>query len=1002
MASAHHPNPRIPVATYRLQLNKHFTFKDTKEIVGYLHSLGISDIYCSPYLKAREGSLHGYDVVDHNSLNPEIGTEQELDELVHELCNHGMGQIFDLVPNHMGIASKENMWWMDMLENGMSSWYADFFDIDWNPVKDELKNKILLPVLGDQYGNILDSQELTLRFENGAFFIDYYDHKFPLRPQTYLDILRHRLEELEETLSEENPHLTELLSILTAIDHLPAYTETEEEKIRERYREKEVIKKRLYNLYNESQEIQHFIDTNVVLFNGQKGITESFDLLDSLLDKQVYRLSHWRVATEEINYRRFFDISDLAATRVEILKVFRETHELVFRLVREGKVTGLRVDHPDGLYCPPEYFKELQWNCYLLTVNDNRKNTGNNCPSEVEQSEKNPALVKQYNEILTKEPHYKPFYIVGEKILGKSERIPEDWPIFGTTGYDFLATVNGIFVETRNAKDFDKMYSRFIKKAINFHEVIYERKKLIMQVAMSSEINTLGHYLNRISEKNRHTRDFTLNSLTYVIIEVIACFPVYRTYIHSPVIDERDRRYVESAVSKAKRKNPALNESIFFFLKDVLLNNYPGYFTEKDKKEWLDFTMKFQQITGPVMAKGVEDTIFYVYNRLISLNEVGGNPDWFGISIDAFHGQNTERARSWQHSMLTTSTHDTKRSEDVRARINVLSEIPAKWRECVIRWSRINKKHKRIVEDLVAPDKNEEYLFYQTLIGAWPIEPMDDSGYEIFKNRIKEYMLKALREAKVNTSWINPHTTYEEGLMYFIDSVMKRKQGNTFLHDFKKFQKEISHCGIYNSLAQTLLKITSPGIPDIYQGNELWSFCLVDPDNRRPVDYDIRIKMLAELKEQETTGERQTLIANIMKNRENSMIKLYVTYKALTFRKENRELFETASYIPLEVTGSKGHNVCAFARNSNTQTILVVVPRFMTQILSNVEELPFGENVWEDTFLILPFENNTAGYRNIFTGEMVTAKNIDGITRIFLSEIFTSFPVALMERIYYE
>lgn len=999
MAHTHYPTSRIPVATYRLQLNKYFTFRDAKKIVAYLHALGISDIYCSPYLKAGEGSLHGYDVVDHHSLNPEIGTEQEMDELSRELEHYGMGHIFDLVPNHMGIADKENAWWMDVLENGMSSCYANFFDIDWNPIKDELKNKILLPVLGDQYGNVLDNQELTLTYENGAFFILYYHHKFPLRPQTYPEILKHRLEELGKTLPEENPHLTEFLSILTAIDHLPAYTETEEEKIRERRREKEVIKKRLHTLYNESPEIRHFIDENVLLFNGQKGGTESLDLLDNLLDKQVYRLSHWRVATEEINYRRFFDISDLAATRVEEPDVFRETHELVFRLIRQGKVTGLRVDHPDGLYCPPEYFKELQKNCYLLTIERNERNSKNNHASEDEQSEEKAALTKQYNEILARELHYKPFYIVGEKILGRSERIPEDWPIFGTTGYDFLAAVNGIFVETRNAKEFDKIYSRFIKETIHFHEIVYEKKKLIMQVAMSSEINTLGHYLNRISEKNRHTRDFTLNSLTYAIIEVIACFPVYRTYIHSSEVDERDKRYVEHAISRARQKNPALNESIFFFLKDVLLNNYPGYFKEEDKKEWLNFTMKFQQITGPVMAKGVEDTVFYVYNRLISLNEVGGSPDWFGTSIEAFHGQNTERTKSWQHTMLTTSTHDNKRSEDVRARINVLSEIPANWRECVIKWSRINKKYKRIVDDLLAPDKNEEYLFYQTLVGAWPIEQMDDSGYEIFKNRIKEYMIKASREAKANTSWISPHTTYEEALLYFIDNVMNRKQNNAFLHDFKRFQGEISHYGVYNSIAQTLLKITSPGVPDIYQGNEIWNFCLVDPDNRMPVDYDIRMSMLEELIMQETSVGMEAIITNMIRNRENGMIKLYVTHKALTFRKENRYLFETGNYTPLEAAGTKENNVCAYARNSNTKTVIVVVPRFMTQILSHAEELPFGKRVWEDTFLSLPFEDSAAGYQNIFTGEVAKTTVHNNTKGIFLSEIFTTFPVAMMERI---
>ncbi|MDI6891062.1 MAG: malto-oligosyltrehalose synthase [Thermodesulfovibrionales bacterium] len=696
--------PRVPVSTYRLQFNCQFRFSDARKIIPYLHELGITDIYSSPYFKAKKGSLHGYDIVDYNTLNPEIGTEEEYDKLINELHKYDMGQILDIVPNHMCNTSKENAWWMDVIENGPSSIYACFFDIDWDPVKNELKNKLLLPILGDQYGKVLENQELKLSFEEGAFFINYYDNKLPIRPQTYTQILKYRLDELGKSLPNEDPQLIELLSIITALGHLPPYTEREPEKIKERCREKEIIKKRLWSIYNESPDIKTFIDENITTFNGIEGEPRSFDLLDKLLSEQAYRLSYWRVATEEINYRRFFDINDLSAIRVEDPVVFEKTHELILKLIREGKVTGLRVDHPDGLYNPSEYFHWLQQSCfvqirlgYLERLKDDipsdlYKEIKEDTPLSAKESDVETEILRQYDEILSSSSYYKPFYIVGEKILTRGERMPEDWPIFSTTGYVFLNSVNGIFIKTANVKAFDDIYSRFIKSKMDYQEIVYENKKLIMQVAMSSEINTLGHYLNRISEKNRHTRDFTLKSLTNAIIEVIAFFPVYRTYANPSGVNDRDQRYTELAVSKAKRKNPAISESIFNFLRDVLLLKFPEDFGEEDKEEWLDFVMRFQQITGPVMAKGLEDTAFYVYNRLVSLNEVGGSPERFGTPLETFHGQNIERSKFWPHALITTSTHDSKRSEDVRARINVLSEIPDEWKEYLTRWSRLNKK----------------------------------------------------------------------------------------------------------------------------------------------------------------------------------------------------------------------------------------------------------------------------------------------------------------------
>jgi (1->4)-alpha-D-glucan 1-alpha-D-glucosylmutase len=991
--------PRIPVATYRLQFSGLFKFSDATQIISYLNDLGISDVYASPYFKAREGSLHGYDIVDHNALNPAIGTEQEYEEMIRELRKYGMGQVLDIVPNHMSIDSKDNVWWMDVLENGSSSPYSHFFDIDWNPVKKELRNKVLLPVLGDQYGKVLENRELELIFQEGSFFIRYYERRFPVMPKTYNHILKHRIDTLEERLSSEDQNYTELLSIITALNHLPAYTESDPERIEERYREKEIIKKRLWHLANESPEVRDFIEENVRIFNGTEDNAGSFDLLDELLGIQVYRLSYWRVATEEINYRRFFDINSLGALRVENPEVFKETHRFIMKLIREGKVTGLRVDHPDGLYDPSGYFRELQKDCFLHLRLGYKKSLGQEVDVTQDISQLEAEVLKIYEDTLASDPFYMPFYIVGEKILTKGERMPEEWPIFSTTGYVFLNSVNGIFVESKNARAFEEIYTRFIRGKMNLQDIVYEKKKLIMQVAMSSEVNTLGHYLNGISEKNRHTRDFTLNSLIHAITEIIAYFPVYRTYTNSDTVSERDRQYIDLAVSKARRNNPAMSGSIFEFLRDVLLLRYPEEACENDKAEWLDFVMRFQQITGPVMAKGVEDTAFYIYNRLVSLNEVGGMPERFGTPVETFHGQNIERIKFWPHALIASSTHDTKRSEDVRARINVLSEIPEEWRRRVIFWRRVNKKRKMVVDTRTVPDRNEEYLLYQTLVGVWPVGTMDEPAYDNFRRRVKEYMMKASREAKVNTSWVNPDTLYEDAFQIFIDRILDNKADNPFLHDFVDFQKRISVYGMYNSLSQTLLRITSPGVPDFYQGTEVWNFTLVDPDNRGPIDYEARIRMLEELKRLEQEAGRGALARKLWLEKDTGMIKLYLISRALEYRSKNRGLFEQGEYMPLEVQGSRGGNICTFARRLGGNTAIIAVPRLLADIVAEPENYPFGEEVWEGSSIVVPYAETGVEYRNIFTGETITVQRKNGANVLYASEVFVNSPFALLENI---
>jgi len=983
---------RIPVSTYRLQFNSGFGFSDAKDIVAYLATLGISDIYASPYFKAHEGSLHGYDILDQNSLNPEVGTVDEYDEMVVELKQRHMGQILDIVPNHMCIEGQGNAYWMDVLENGPSSTYASFFDIDWHPVKQELENKVLIPILGDQYGTVLENGELHLSFEEGSFFVCYYEHKLPIVPKTYSNILTLGIEALEQTLTAEAPQFQELMSVVTALRHLPPATEQDPGRIAERYREKEVVKRRLWSLYQNSAEIKAFIDANVSAFNGTKGDSHSFDLMDTLLRDQVYRISHWRVATEEINYRRFFDINSLGAIRVEDPVVFEETHRLIFRLVETGKVSGLRIDHADGLLDPEDYIRHLQLGCFIRMYGDTPGEGGL-------EEESGVAAREKYERILAADPSYKPFYILGEKILIKSEKLPDSWPVFSTTGYDFANQVNGLFVDTSNAKQFETLYTRFLQHRVDFLDAVYEKKKLVMQVSMSSEVNTLGHYLNKISEQSRHTRDFTLNSLIKSIVEVIACFPVYRTYTNSFEVLERDRQYIEATINRAKRLNPATSASIFDFIRDVLILRFSDNMLDEHKKSWLDFVKRFQQITGPVMAKGVEDTAFYLYNRLVSLNEVGGSPERFGITLEAFHGQNIERCKSRPLAMLASSTHDTKRSEDVRARINVLSEIPDQWREGLSRWGRQNRKLKMLVDGKPAPSRNEEYLFYQTLIGTWPFCRLEDEEFALFRARIKEYMLKAMREAKVHTSWISPNTLREDAVMYFIDSILTASRQNNFIHDFAVFQKTTAACGIFNSLSQTLLKITSPGIPDFYQGNELWDFSLVDPDNRRPVDYHLRKGLLDGLLQMETADGPLETAHEVVRSRNDGRIKMHLTCKALNFRRENRVLLETGRYLPLTVEGDRQEHVCAFERSVNGSSVMVVVPRFCSRLMPDSDALPLGAGVWQDTRIIQAFDTAASRYRNIFTGEILQLNQQDGRLSLALRDILAVYPVALLERI---
>jgi len=943
-------HPRIPTCTYRLQFNRWFTFAQAREIVPYLRALGVSDVYASPYFQAGPNSLHGYDIVDHNKLNAAIGSPADYDAWIAELHAHGMGQILDFVPNHMGIAEPGNKWWADVLENGPSSMYAPYFDIDWSPLKSDLHDKVLLPILTDQYGRVLERGELQVRFEEGAFYLAYQNQKLPIAPGTYRVVLEMALENLAEYKDEE--FYGEFQSILTALEYLPRRTEIDPEKIAERAREKEIVKRRLERRCQEASQVQRAIEKALAQINGRPGDPRSFDRLDELLNAQSYRLAFWRVAAEEINYRRFFDVNDLAAIRMELPEVFDAAHQLVVDLVRAGAVTGLRIDHPDGLYLPKEYLEALQRRCAkILGI----------------------PLPKDGRAV----------YMIAEKILTGAEKLRADWPLSGTTGYDFANQVAGVFVDAAAEAEITRTFHRFIGHSIHFGHLVYAKKRLVMRLALANEAEVLGNMLDRLSEKNRWYRDFTFEALARAVRETIACFPVYRTYLApgQPVSDE-DRQVIERAIASAKRRNPAIEESIFNFLRDILLFRFPENLDAQGREEHMHFVLKFQQFTGPIMAKGLEDTAFYIYNRLAALNEVGGEPQQFGLSVDAFHERNLDRHRNWPATLLATSTHDTKRSEDVRARMLAISEIPELWRRSLQRWRTVNRRWKKDVNESEAPDANEEYLLYQTLLGTWPVAangaPVESAGEEYIQ-RIQAYMTKALNEAKLNTSWIQPNEQWLVATRDFVAKILEATPKNKFLPTFLPVAEEIARLGAINSLAQALLKLTSPGVPDIYQGNETWDFSLVDPDNRRPVDYKRRAEMLSCLSSK-TPGE-------FLQNWPDGRIKMFLTQRALQFRNERADLFRSGNYLPLRASGTFADCCISFARQLDRDWAIVIVPR----LSSRIGFPPTGDR-WQDTAIELPENLSVDRAREIFTGRELSIQN----RQIRLAEALSILPFAIV------
>ncbi|MHC1725790.1 MAG: malto-oligosyltrehalose synthase [Syntrophobacteraceae bacterium] len=901
---------RTPSSTYRIQFNSGFTFKDAINILDYLSTLGITDIYASPIFRAREGSIHGYDVVDPTCINPELGTEEDFAQLIRAVQEKGMGWLQDIVPNHMAYDGQNPML-MDIFESGTLSDYYNFFDVEWDHAYDSMKGRLLAPFLGKPYGESLESGEIRIKFGQNGFMVNYYSLQYPLRIESYESILSPNLGRLRETLGPDHPDYIRFVGIIFTLKGYPCQPLSQERVDQTRF-----IKGMLWEIYNNSETVREFVDRNLSILNGEAGPSELSNI-DQLLYDQFFRLSFWKVASEEINYRRFFSINELISLRIEDPEVFQRCHEKIFQLTSAGAFTGLRVDHIDGLYNPLEYLKRL------------REGTSG-------------------------------IYTTVEKILAFQEDLPTNWPVQGTSGYDYLNYLNGIFCQAENEDEFSIIYQSFTGAGADRENLLHEKKALIIEHFMTGDVDNLAHLMKKISSKDRGGGDITLHGLRRAIFEVLALFPVYRTYISPESFTGMDRRYITDAVERAKKRVPALVNEINYLAKFLLLK-YEDYLGEEEKALRLKFAMRFQQFSGPLMAKGFEDTLLYVYNRLISLNEVGGDPFRFGISLSEFHDYNKARSENWPNAMNASSTHDTKRGEDVRARINVLSEIPDEWGKRVNAWSRLNEANKTTLHGLKVPARNDEYLLYQTLVGAYPY---DESEHSDFVRRICEYVIKATREARVYTGWIKPDSEYEEAFESFVNNILDKSARNVFLEDFLAFQKKVAHFGLVNSLSQVVLKICSPGIPDFYQGADLWEFSLVDPDNRRQVDFRRRISFQESIfRDMETPGFPKQL----MDSAEDGRIKLFVIQQCLLARREHRNLYRNGSYIPLAVNGQHSGHTMAFARREESSWAIAVAPRFCTSLTSE-KEFPLGLKVWGDTAIMLP-EDAPANWKNVITGE---------------------------------
>jgi (1->4)-alpha-D-glucan 1-alpha-D-glucosylmutase len=950
--------PTLPTAlisaTYRLQFNKDFTFQDASKVVDYLADLGITHVYASPIFSSRRGSTHGYDVTDPTRLNPELGTEADFAAFQRELGARGVGLILDIVPNHMS-ASSDNSWWMDVLENGPDSAYASYFDIDWRPPSRMLEGKVLLPVLGRPFGEALEHQELELVLIEGKFFVQYFEALFPLAPSTYHLILKRRLNELRTALGEHSPAYQEYSGVVAAAAALAEGTGQSRDAAGEERLQFETLRQRLRQLLSSEVKINDFVLQNLRGMDGNPKEPSTFSSLESLLAQQHYVLAYWQNVNEEINYRRFFTINDLVGMRMQDPLVFDATHALVLRMVEQKVVVALRIDHIDGLRDPLGYLRQLS-----------------------ERISSNTRTIK---------PSSVPVFV--EKILARDEPLPNNWPVAGTTGYEFANALNCFFVDPQGTKQIEQIYSRFLGRAVIYHDVLYQKKKLVMSTLLGIEMRALGHQIQVLARDDRYAREIPRTELNQALVETTAQLSIYRTYVRNLEVAHQDEERIEEALSQAQTRSPQLNPRSFDFLRDVLLLRNQSHLLPGQREARLAFVMRWQQFTGPIMAKAFEDTFLYVYNPLISLNEVGGDPRPSRAPSADFAKFVTERLRDWPHSLNATTTHDTKRSEDVRARISVLSEIPAEWRAHLNQWSKLNAKHRTSIDGHPVPDRNEEIFLYQTLLGAWPLESTESAS---LTERLQAYVIKATREAMVHTRWTRPNPRHEQALQRFVAAILKPGGKNAFLGAFGGFQSRIAYHGMINGLSQTLLKITSPGIPDFYQGSELWDLRLVDPDNRQPVDFITRHAMLSILRQ--TDEAASTRLDELLDDWKDGRIKLDLIWKALRFRANNAALFAEGQFLPVESRGKRREHLAAFTRRHKKDWVLIVVPRWLARGHYPAKPGQTGR-FWGNTQLRLPAAAPVT-WNNVLTGEPIAVGTAGGRRTIGVDKLLQNIPVALL------
>jgi len=947
----------IPRATYRLQLHKDFGFGDAMRILPYLARLGVSHVYCSPIQRARAGSMHGYDVVAHGEVNPELGGREGFERFVAALRERGMGLLLDMVPNHMGVLGADNAWWMDVLENGPASLFAQHFDIDWQPLNPELTGKVLLPVLGDHYGDVLVSGAVVLRFEedSGSLALHYFAHRFPLAPESYPLVLVRAQARLND-----GDLVASLASSATAFGHLPGREASEAGARAERARDKELLKTRLARLVARNPAVAQAIAAAVAELN----LAGARDALHALIEAQAYRLAYWRVAADEINYRRFFDINELAALRMEREAVFEATQSFALDLASAGLVDGLRIDHPDGLFDPARYFAQLQ-----------------------EGYARRAGLVPPGQEADGRPARW--LYVVAEKIVAPHEEVPLSWAVHGTTGYDFAKLANGVLVDTSAAAKFGNIWRNFTGTSLCFTEVARAGKRDTMRTTLSSELNVLSTELLRIARADRRTRDYTHNALRRALAEVTACLPVYRTYIVDQATAQ-DQRYVDWAVQQAERSSQDADLSVFGFVRQTLLGRaVPGASVDVCERV-LRFAVRFQQFSAPVAAKGVEDTAFYRYFPLSSLNEVGGDPDGFGVAVADFHTANAVRAQHWPHTLLASSTHDNKRSEDVRNRINVLSEMPATWRLALRRWRDLNRGIRETLRaqgaPAGAPSQADEYLLYQTLLGTFPPGGLGEGTLQPYTERIVQYMRKAAREAKVDTRWTNPNLAYESALEAFVRALLSNSDESPFLEQLQRLGATLAWFGAFNSLSMTLLKLTAPGVPDLYQGHERVALTLVDPDNRRPVDYAALEQSLTALQALDPAQ-----LASLLTTPHDGRAKLWTIWRLLTLRQAQAALFREGDYTALAVQGTQAEHAIAFTRRHQGSTLVVIAARLFARLQGEALRPPLGEAVWADTAVRVELPEGTQ-LTDALSGATVVV--VHGC--ITLAAAFARLPVAAL------